>query len=452
MSPFLEQIEQQLHEALENDNLESLRGVLNDEYPADIADALERLEVESRLAAFRLLQPEIAAEVLNELGLDSTRELLQLMDPEEVGLLLDEMPMDDAVEILTEDVPELQEAYLAEMDPEDAAEVQRLLQYPPDSAGLLMTEKYVGIRDDLTAAEAIEHVRQVDEEVETVTNLYILDAERRLSGVTSLRRVITAQPDTYIRDIMETDLVTVPPEIDQEKVARVISRYNFLAMPVVDEQQKLLGIITVDDAMDVLTEENTEDILRFGGVDQGSDQPYFTIPLYKVLRSRFGWLLLLMVADTLTGTVMRMFDVQLAAVVSLSFYIPLLIGTGGNTGAQTVSTIIRGLAVQDIRFRDIFRVLRREFLGGLLLGLALSIVAGARAYIWDGSLELALVIGLSIIIICTWANLMGSLIPLVATKIGIDPAVVSAPMISTLVDASGLFLYLTIATLILGLG
>ena len=452
MSPFLEQIEQQLHEALENDNLESLRGVLNDEYPADIADALERLEVESRLAAFRLLQPEIAAEVLNELGLDSTRELLQLMDPEEVGLLLDEMPMDDAVEILTEDVPELQEAYLAEMDPEDAAEVQRLLQYPPDSAGLLMTEKYVGIRDDLTAAEAIEHVRQVDEEVETVTNLYILDAERRLIGVTSLRRVITAQPDTYIRDIMETDLVTVPPEIDQEKVARMISRYNFLAMPVVDEQQKLLGIITVDDAMDVLTEENTEDILRFGGVDQGSDQPYFTIPLYKVLRSRFGWLLLLMVADTLTGTVMRMFDVQLAAVVSLSFYIPLLIGTGGNTGAQTVSTIIRGLAVQDIRFRDIFRVLRREFLGGLLLGLALSIVAGARAYIWDGSLELALVIGLSIIIICTWANLMGSLIPLVATKIGIDPAVVSAPMISTLVDASGLFLYLTIATLILGLG
>jgi len=292
----------------------------------------------------------------------------------------------------------------------------------------------------------------VDEEVETVTNLYILDAERRLIGVTSLRRVITAQPDTYIRDIMETDLVTVPPEIDQEKVARMISRYNFLAMPVVDEQQKLLGIITVDDAMDVLTEENTEDILRFGGVDQGSDQPYFTIPLYKVLRSRFGWLLLLMVADTLTGTVMRMFDVQLAAVVSLSFYIPLLIGTGGNTGAQTVSTIIRGLAVQDIRFRDIFRVLRREFLGGLLLGLALSIVAGARAYIWDGSLELALVIGLSIIIICTWANLMGSLIPLVATKIGIDPAVLSAPMISTLVDASGLFLYLTIATLLLGLG
>ncbi len=453
MSPFLEQIEQQLHTAIENDNLESLREILNDEYPADIANALERLQVEDRLEAFRLLQPEIAAEVLNELGVDSTRELIQLMSPEEVGDLLDEMPMDDAVEILTEDIPEFQEIYLAEMDPEDAAEVQRLLSYPPDSAGLLMTEKYVSvsINDDLTAAEAIEHVRQVDEEVETVSDLYILDDEKHLMGVVSLRQVVTAQPENYIRDIMETDLVTVPPEMDQEQAARLISRYNFFAIPVVDKNQRMLGIITVDDAMDVLTEENTEDILRFGGVDQGSDQPYFTIPLFKVLRSRFGWLLLLMVADTLTGTVMRMFDAQLAALVSLSFYIPLLIGTGGNTGAQTVSTIIRGLAIQDIRFRDIFRVLRREFLGGLLLGLALSLVAGTRSYLWDGNLELALVVGISIIIICTWANVMGSVIPLIAHKVGIDPAVVSAPMISTLVDATGLFLYLSIASAILNL-
>ena len=202
--------------------------------------------------------------------------------------------------------------------------------------------------------------------------------------------------------------------------------------------------------IDVLVKENTEDILRFGAVERGSvDQPYFTVPLLRVLRNRFGWLLLLMVADTLTGAVLRQFSTRLAAVVQLSFYIPLLIGTGGNTGAQTVSTIIRGLAVRDIHFSDLWRVLRRELLGGLLLGLALSLVAGTRAWLWDGDLRLSLVIGISIVTICTWANVMGSLIPMLANRFGVDAAVVSAPMISTLVDASGLFIYLSIAGLLL---
>ena len=235
-----------------------------------------------------------------------------------------------------------------------------------------------------------------------------------------------------------------------DRVARTVARYNFLAVPVVDENQVLLGIITVDDVIDVLVEENTEDILRFGGVEsEGADQPYFTVSLYRVLRNRFGWLLLLMVADTLTGTVLRLFDAELSAIVQLSFYIPLLIGTGGNTGSQTVSTIIRGLAVRDIRFSDLFRVLRRELLSGFLLGVLLSIVAAARSYTWDGDVQLALTVGIAIIAICTWANVMGSLIPLVAHRVGIDAAVVSAPMISTLVDATGLLIYLSIAGILL---
>ena len=338
----------------------------------------------------------------------------------------------------------------AAMEDEDAAEVHRLLQYPPESAGLLMTERFLHLNKDMTAAEALDHLRRVDEEVETVTNLYVTDEQNRLIGVLSLRELITQPPETRIEDIMVTQLITVTPETDQEIAARLVARYNFLALPVVDENQTLLGIITVDDIIDVLTEENTEDILRFGAVEsEGVDQPYFTVPLMRVLRSRFGWLLLLMVADTLTGTVMRLFDAQLAAVVQLSFYIPLLIGTGGNTGSQTVSTIIRGLAVHDIRFRDIPRVFRRELLSGLLLGLRLSIVAATRAYIWDGDFQLAITVGLSIIAICTWANVMGSLIPMVATRLGVDAAVVSAPMISTLVDATGLFIYLSIAGIIL---
>ena len=450
MSATLDRLEPQVREALEADQLVSLKEVLAEQHPADIAMVLERLDSDQQYQVFELLEPEIQAEVLNEVGSEATREILTHMTVEAVGDLLDSLPMDDAVEILTEDVPERQEELLAAMGSEDAAEVTRLMQYPPQSAGLLMTERYVRISQDMTAAQALNHIRQVDREVETVTDLYVLDAHKKLIGVTSLRAIITSPPQAQIKDFMATQLVTVAPDDDQEIVARRVAHYDFLAIPVVDENGILLGIITVDDIIDVLVEENTEDILRFGGVEgHMSDQPYFTIPLFRVLRNRFGWLLLLLVADTLTGTVLRLFNAQLAAVVQLSFYIPLLIGTGGNTGSQTVSTIIRGLAIHDIRFGDIFRVLRREFLGGLLLGIGLSVVAGLRAYSWDGDIQLALVVSIAIITICTWANVMGSLIPMVAHRVGIDAAVVSAPMISTLVDATGLFIYLGIATLLL---
>ncbi len=450
MSAILERLEPQVREALENGQLDSLREILAEQHTADIADVLERLEPEDQYQVFQLLEDEAQADVLDRMGTRATRELFTRLPVELAGDLLDQLPMDDAVEILTEDVPELKDQLLAAMESEDAAEVQRLLQYPPQSAGLLMTEKYVHVRKDMTAAETLQYLRQVDDEVETIHDLYVLDDQKKLIGVLSLRELLRHPPQTRMEDIMETEIVTVHPEADQEIVARTVAHYDFLAIPVVSEDMTMLGIITVDDIMDVLTEENTEDILRFGGVESGgTDQPYFTIPIFRVLRSRFGWLLLLMVADTLTGTVMRLFDVQLAAVVQLSFYIPLLIGTGGNTGAQTVSTIIRGLAVRDIRFGDIFRVFRRELLGGLLLGLGLSIVAATRAYIWDGDIHLAVTVGLSIIAICTWANVMGSLIPLVAHRVGIDAAIVSAPMISTLVDATGLFIYLSIAGTIL---
>ena len=313
-----------------------------------------------------------------------------------------------------------------------------------------MTEHYVSLQPGMTAPAALDQVRRMDADAETVSELYVLDDEGRLLGVLSLRELINLSPSDRVGDHMTTRVVSVQPETDQEHVAREVAQYDILAIPVVDGRRRLLGIITVDDIIDVLVEENSEDLLRFGAVERGQvDQPYFTVPLLRVLRNRFGWLLLLMVADTLTGAVLRQFSTRLAAVVQLSFYIPLLIGTGGNTGAQTVSTIIRGLALRDIRFSDLWRVLRRELVGGLLLGLALSLVAGARAWLWDQDLQLALVIGISIIVICTWSNVMGSLIPLLASRLGIDPAIVSAPMISTLVESSGLFIYLSIAGLLL---
>ena len=252
---------------------------------------------------------------------------------------------------------------------------------------------------------------------------------------------------------MNTELVTVAPDTDREEVARLVSHYDYLAMPVVTPDKHMLGIIPVDDVIDALVAEQTEDIMKFGGLEGGgiSNQPYFTVPLPMVIRKRVGWLFLLFVAETFTGTVLRHFEDELAKVVALSFFIPLLIGTGGNTGAQTVSTLIRGLALGQIQMRDIWRVIQRELLSGLLMGSLLGIVAFGRALLWGSSTQLSLVVGLTVVAICTWANTIGALIPLLAYRLRIDPAVVSAPLITTLVDATGLAIYMLIAKAILGL-
>jgi magnesium transporter len=252
---------------------------------------------------------------------------------------------------------------------------------------------------------------------------------------------------------MTTEVVAVTPETDREEVARLVARYDFLAMPVVTPERRMLGIITVDDILHVLVEEQTEDIFKFAAVEGGViNQPYFTVPILKVIRTRIGWLTLLFLAETLTGSVLRVFEHELEAVVALSFFIPLLIGTGGNTGAQTVSTIIRGIALKEIKLTDTVRVVWREFGSGLLLGLALGTIGFFRTILWGGlDWSFCLVIGLTLLGICTWANTIGAIIPLVAQRLKIDPAVVSAPLITTLVDATGLAIYLLIAKLLLGI-
>jgi magnesium transporter len=373
------------------------------------------------------------------------------MPVEEIGQLLSQMPMDEAAEVLDLDVPARKEELLAVMAPKNASDVRALLKYPPKSAGRMMTEKFVDVQPEMTVAETMAHIRQVHPNVETLTDLYVVNHEKQLVGVISLREVAVANPDAGIGDLMNTDLVTVGPETEAQEVARLVSHYDYLAMPVVDADRKMLGIVPVDDVIDTLVSQNTEDVLKFGGLEGGGtiDQPYFTIPIPLVIRKRVGWLLLLFLAETLTGTVLRYFESELAKVVALSFFIPLLIGTGGNTGAQTVSTLIRGLALGEIQLKDVLRVLQRELLSGLLMGLLLGAVAYGRALLWGTSQELAITVGLAILAICTWANTIGSLIPLIAHRFKIDPAVVSAPLITTLVDASGLAIYLLIAKVVM---
>lgn len=280
------------------------------------------------------------------------------------------------------------------------------------------------IRDRFASAMVrLDHLRDVHGDCETITDLYVLGPGRELDAVVSLRELVTAEPSSQVANLVHRDVVSVRPETDREDAARLVSRYDFLALPVVDADGVMLGVITVDDVIDVLVSEGAQDVLRLGGVEPASvNQPYFSVPFLQVVRKRFGWLLLLFVAETLTGTVLRAFESELAQVVALSFFIPLLIGTGGNTGAQTVSTLIRGLALHEIRLRDTLHVVRRELISGFVLGALLGTVGFGRALLWGSSVDLSLVVGLSLLAICTWANTIGALIPLVAVRFKIDPA------------------------------
>jgi magnesium transporter len=434
------------------ENPKELAGAVKDLHPADIAELLEELPREDRIVLFEALPTGQGAAVLSELGGETLRLVLHLASPEKLGPYLDRLPADEVTFLLEHLTQRQRETVLAKMSPRDAAEAERLLRYPPRTAGRLMTEKVARIRPEWTVARTLEELKRIDPEVETVQSLYAVDDQGRLVGYVALRKLFPAPPDRKIADIMERRLLTVRPDAPQEEVANLVSKYDVHAIPVVDAGQKLLGIVTVDDVIDVLIEEQTVDMLQLGGAPGKEEvEGYFATKPLRNVRLRFNWLLLLFVAETFTGTVLRHFEDELARVVALSFFIPLLIGTGGNSGSQTVTTIVRGLAVGDIKLRDFGRVFLREAGSGVLLGLLLGAVGFGRALLWGSTMPLAVTVGVSILAICAWANAVGATIPMFATLIKIDPTVMSAPLIATLVDATGLFIYFAVAKSILGL-
>ena len=333
-----QRLEDQIQLLLEKDDNPGLKKLLKKEHPADIAQALEHLDAPDRRHVFILLEVEQRAEVANEFGSQVARQVLEGLPIKDIAAVLNRLPMDEAARLVAV-FHRRRPVILKALDPQHMADIQQLLRYPAESAGQMMTEQFAKLRPDMTAQQALARLRRITKDVETFTNLYVVDEDDHLLGVVSLREVVVAPPKARLKSLMNADIISVYPETDREEVARLISRYDFLAMPVVDAHGRMLGIITADDVIDVLAAENTEDLLKFGAVEVGGllDEPYFTIPIPTVVRKRVGWLLLLFVAETFTGTVLRYFSNELAAVVALSFFIPLLIGTGGNTGAQTVS-------------------------------------------------------------------------------------------------------------------
>jgi magnesium transporter len=434
--------------------LEELRVLLENYHPADIAELLDDVPSKAAVIIFSRLPLEVAGEVLDETGSLVRKELMDGVDDERLADILDELPMDDAAEFL-EDLPDdVSDRLLDLMEPEWAEDVRELLSYEEDTAGRLMTTDVAALRRQWTAAESIDYLRSLHE-IETFHYLYVVDREHHLIGVVPIRYLLLAQPDQIIDELMITNVLSIQATADQEELADFIAKYDYTAIPVVDENGRLLGVVTVDDALDVLAEEATEDIQRLGG-SEPLDQPYFNASITTVAGKRVGWLLLLFATGTLTGGVSLLFSHVLTELPFLIIFVALLIGTGGNAGTQTVATIIRAITLGEVRINNLGRTWRREITVGLMLGLAMGVVGFGFAAIstpgdWDNSLRMGLVIALSLPIIVMWSTTIATLVPIIADHWGIDATMVSGPMISTVVDATGLGIYYLLAGLIFGI-
>jgi magnesium transporter len=421
--------------------LESLRG-------PDQADVFNDLDEVDQIALLPQLDPSTSADILEDLEDEEAAELMRTISSDTAIRILDEMEPDEAADLLGDISREQAETILAGMENPD--EVRPLLLHPDDSAGGLMTSEFLALRQRMTAAEALKAIRQWQPESENIQHLFVINAQDSLVGVVSLRQLIVADPDSILADIMNPDVISVQAGTDQEECAQIMTRYDLTTLPVINGNRRLIGVITIDDVIDVIEDETTEDFQRLGGA-QPLDAPYLSTRIATVFRKRVGWLMLLFITESLTGTVLRHFEAELSSVVALSFFIPLLIGTGGNAGSQTTSTIIRALAVGEIDLGDALRSLWHELRVGLLLGLGMAIFAYFRALTWGSNQGLALTVSLAIFSIVVWANVLGAFLPILAVRLKIDPTVVSGPVMSTLVDATGLFIYFTFARIILGL-
>jgi magnesium transporter len=447
-TPILDDVLVKLRAVLERDDVAGAAAIIEALRPADQADLFTELDDEDQVALLPQLDPADLADILEEMDEEEAAELVAALSTEAIIRIVDEMEPDEAADLLGDIRPEQAQAVLAGL--EDPEEVRPLLIHSDDSAGGLMTSEFLALRRRMTAGEAINAIRAWQPEAETIYYLFVVDGHGRLAGVVNLRQLIVAEPGTLVGDIMDSQVISVPAGTDQEECARLMRRYDLLALPVVDDDGVLLGVITIDDVMDVLEEEATEDFQRLGGA-LPLGRSYLDTGIFTVSRKRIGWLLLLFLTESLTGTVLRHFEDELQAVVALAFFVPLLIGTGGNAGSQTTSTIIRALAVGDIDLEDALRALWHELRVGLLLGLGMAVIAYLRALTWGSSPDLAMSVSLAILTIVVWANALGAVLPLLASRLRIDPTLVSGPVMSTLVDATGLFIYFTVARMILGL-
>lgn len=428
--------------------ISALMGELHDE---DLADLLAMLDENEAALVLKSLKAEDAAPIFERLDEETQEAMVEQLGADSIAPILSEMAADertDLIEALPDKVGDDLLLQLEKVDPEAAAEVEELAKWPEDSAGGLMTTDYVSVSLNLTVAAVIDRIRKVGEDAETIYYVYILDDGGRLLGVASLRDLLLAAPSDKLADVMTQNVFAVSPETDQEEVARTMAKYDFAALPVLAPDRRLLGVITVDDVMDVLTQEQTEDVQRFAAVEPIEDS-YFHTSFWMFIRKRAPWLMVLCVGEFFTGSAMQHYDRVLESVAALAFYVPLLLSTGGNSGSQSASLIIRGLAVGDIKVSDWKRVLLREVSQGLVLGTVLAGAGVLRVWFFGHGGDFMLTIGLTLLTIVLVGCTLGGMLPILLRRVGLDPATSSTPFIATLIDLLGIVVYFNVAKLVL---
>lgn len=431
-------------ELLEKRDFKTLKNTLEIMNAVDIALLLSNLEDKERAFAFRLIPKDKAADVFSNMSNPIQSYLVKIFTEKELREPLDNLYMDDTVDLLEELPANLVTRILHTVSSDKRDLINQLLKFPENSAGSIMTTEYVSLKKTMTIKETMKHIKEVGIHKETIYTCYVLE-NRRLIGIVSAKDLMTLDDNTFIQDIMETEIISVGTHTDQEETARLFSKYDLLALPVVDLDNRMVGIITVDDAMDVMVDEATEDISIMGAVNP-SEKTYFETSVFSHAKNRFLWLLILMLSSTITGTIITQYENAFAAIPLLVSFIPMLMDTGGNCGSQSSTLIIRGLALDEIRFKDIFRVIFKEFRVALLVSLGLALANGLRIFIMYKDLKLAVVIGLSLICTVILSKIIGCILPLFAKKINLDPAIMAAPLITTLVDTCSIIIYFTIAT------
>lgn len=419
---------------------------------ADVAEILDELEVTDATVIFRLLPKDQAVDVFTYFDSEQQQDIISTSTDADVEYILKEIFFDDKIDMLEEMPANIVDKILEKSSPSERKLINQFLNYPEDSAGSIMTIEYCSVKKTLTVKEAMQRLKKVGLQRETIYTIYVVDDNRKLEGIVSLRELVIADDDTVIADIMNTDVVYVNVYEDQEVVAGVIQKYDFVAVPVVDNEERIVGIITVDDVIDIIEQEATEDFQKMAALSP-SEEEYLDTPAFTLAKHRIAWLLFLMISATLTGSILQRFEDYIAAIPALLIFIPMLMDTGGNAGSQSATLVIRGLAVGEIEPKDAFKVLWKEFQVSILVGLALSLVNFGRIRLLhpDQDPKIALTVSISVMFTVMLAKLVGGLLPIGAKKIKLDPAIMASPLITTIVDATSLLVYFAVARLMLGI-
>jgi len=440
---------EEIIELLEQNRLAELKEILIKENPIDVADVFEEFPKEKDLIIFKLLPKDFSSEVFSYLSPEKQQEVIENITDEEIKFIVEDMYLDDTVDFIEEMPANIVDKILKNTSNDKRKLINQMLKYPENSAGSVMTVEYISFKDNYTVKQAIDYYRKVAIDKEETDICFVTDSKKKLVGIISLKTLILSNDDSYIKDEMDDNFVSVLTKDDQEEIAALFRKYDLTTMPVVDHEDRLVGVITVDDIVDVIDQENTEDIQKMAAMNP-SDEEYLKESVMSLAKHRIIWLLVLMISATFTGMVIKKYEEVLQSAVYLAVFIPMLMDTGGNAGSQSATLVIRGIALEEIEFSDIFKVIWKEFRVSVLVGFILSAVNFLRIYYFTKSgLETSLVVAISMFLTVIMAKVIGGVLPLIAKSLKIDPAIMASPLITTIVDTAALIIYFQLSVIFL---